>query len=202
MVFPSPGGPAREILGSMADVTRLLDVAAAGEPHAAADQLPLVYDELRKLAAARMAEEKPGQTLQGTALVHEAYARLVGGAQPRDWDLRGHFFAAAAEAMHRIFVNKAPVAELKVRWRGDLDAEALAAPEPDLDLAALVAALKRSWPDRSSFGTSPSGPWLTKAVRGVGECCSSPQLGRDHSGTAVSPAARSFTLSILDPVDV
>src|SRR5262245_7082703 len=91
----------------MADVTRLLDAAAAGDPHAAAELLPLVYDELRKLAAARMAEEKPGQTLQPTALVHEAYLRLVGGAQPRDWDGRGHFFAAAAEAMRRILVDTA-----------------------------------------------------------------------------------------------
>jgi RNA polymerase sigma factor (TIGR02999 family) len=69
--------------------------------------LPLVYDELRKLAATRLAEERPGQTLQPTALVHEAYLRLVGGAQPQDWDGRGHFFAAAAEAMRRILVEAA-----------------------------------------------------------------------------------------------
>src|SRR5262245_26164648 len=95
------------MLGGMADVTRLLDAAAAGDPKAAAELLPLVYDELRKLAAARMADEQPGQTLQATALVHEAYLRLVGGAQPRDWDGRGHFFAAAAEAMRRILVESA-----------------------------------------------------------------------------------------------
>jgi RNA polymerase sigma factor (TIGR02999 family) len=91
----------------MPDVTRLLDAAAAGDPRAAADLLPLVYDELRKLAAARLAGEKPGQTLQPTALVHEAYLRLVGGSQPRGWHGHGHFFAAAAEAMRRIVVETA-----------------------------------------------------------------------------------------------
>jgi RNA polymerase sigma factor (TIGR02999 family) len=91
----------------MADVTQLLDEAAAGDPKAAAELLPLVYDELRKLAAARMAEEKPGQTLQATALVHEAYVRLVGPNQDRPWNGRGHFFAAAAEAMRRILVETA-----------------------------------------------------------------------------------------------
>src|SRR3954449_1041731 len=90
----------------MADATRLLDAAAAGDPRAAAELLPLVYDELRKLAAARLAAEKPGQTLQPTALVHEAYLRLVGGEE-RAWDSRGHFFAAAAEAMRRIVVETA-----------------------------------------------------------------------------------------------
>jgi RNA polymerase sigma factor (TIGR02999 family) len=91
----------------MADVTRLLDAAAAGDPHAAAELLPLVYEELRKLAAARMAEERPGHTLQATALVHEAYVRLVGSADPSVWAGRGHFFAAAAEAMRRILVEQA-----------------------------------------------------------------------------------------------
>jgi RNA polymerase sigma factor (TIGR02999 family) len=91
----------------MPDVTRLLDAAAAGDRRAAADLLPLVYSELRTLAAARMAAEKPGQTLQATALVHEAYLRLVGGAEPQDWNGRGHFFAAAAEAMRRILIEVA-----------------------------------------------------------------------------------------------
>ena len=94
------------MLGGMADVTQLLDAAAAGDPKAAAELLPLVYDELRKLAATRMAGEKPGQTLQPTALVHEAYLRLVGGGE-RAWDSRGHFFAAAAEAMRHIVVESA-----------------------------------------------------------------------------------------------
>ena len=91
----------------MSDVTRLLDAAAAGDSRAAADLLPLVYDELRKLAAARMAAEAPGHTLQPTALVHEAYLRLVGPADGSRWDGRGHFFAAAAEAMRRILVEQA-----------------------------------------------------------------------------------------------
>ena len=90
----------------MSDVTRLLDAAAAGDHQAAADLLPLVYDELRRLAATRMAGEKPGHILQPTALVHEAYLRLVGGGE-RAWDSRGHFFAAAAEAMRRIVVEAA-----------------------------------------------------------------------------------------------
>src|SRR4051812_49392672 len=91
----------------MPDVTRLLDAAAGGDPQAASALLPLVYAELRNLAAARLAKEKAGHTLQPTALVHEAYVRLVGGAQPQDWDGRGHFFAAAAESMRRILVEAA-----------------------------------------------------------------------------------------------
>src|SRR5688572_15439117 len=91
----------------MPDVTRLLDAAAAGDRQAAADLLPLVYDELRALAAARMADEAPGHTLDATALVHEAYLRLVGPADAARWDGRGHFFAAAAEAMRRILVDAA-----------------------------------------------------------------------------------------------
>src|SRR5215207_9198043 len=91
----------------MPDVTRLLDAAAAGDRHAAADLLPLVYDELRKLAAARMAAESPDHTLQPTALVHEAYLRLVGNDPRQPWNSRGHFFAAAAEAMRRILVEAA-----------------------------------------------------------------------------------------------
>src|SRR5436189_763747 len=91
----------------MSDVTRILNAIEAGDPQAAAALLPLVYDELRKLAAQRLAEEKPGQTLQATALVHEAYLRLVGAEKGQHWDNRGHFFAAAAEAMRRILINRA-----------------------------------------------------------------------------------------------
>jgi RNA polymerase sigma factor (TIGR02999 family) len=91
----------------MPDITRLLDAAAAGDPAAAAELLPLVYDELRRLAAAKLANEKPGQTLDATALVHEAYLRLVGANAPDGWNGRGHFFAAAAEAMRRILINRA-----------------------------------------------------------------------------------------------
>jgi RNA polymerase sigma factor (TIGR02999 family) len=129
----------------MSDVTLLLDAAAAGDPKAAAELMPLVYDELRKLAAARMAEEKPGQTLQATALVHEAYLRLVGGGQPDRWDGRGHFFAAAAEAMRRILVENA-----RRRGRachgGDrrrVELSDLPASVPDEDILALDEALSR-----------------------------------------------------------
>src|SRR5437763_865528 len=95
------------MLTGMSDVTRLLDAAAAGDRRAAADLLPLVYAELRKLAAAWLARERPGQTLDATALVHEAYLRLVGGARPDGWNGRGHFFGAAAEAMRRILIDQA-----------------------------------------------------------------------------------------------
>jgi RNA polymerase sigma factor (TIGR02999 family) len=91
----------------MGEITQLLNTVAAGDPRAATALLPLVYDELRALAAARMAGEASGHTLQPTALVHEAYLRLVGGSQPDDWNGRGHFFAAAAEAMRRILVEAA-----------------------------------------------------------------------------------------------
>jgi RNA polymerase sigma factor (TIGR02999 family) len=95
------------MLGIVADVTQILNAIEQGDPKAATELLPLVYDELRKLAAARLADEKPGQTLQPTALVHEAYVRLVGDGPARDWNGRGHFFAAAAEAMRRILVEAA-----------------------------------------------------------------------------------------------
>jgi RNA polymerase sigma factor (TIGR02999 family) len=91
----------------MSEVTRILSAVERGDPQAAAELLPLVYEELRKLAGARMAEERGDHTLQPTALVHEAYLRLVGGGQSNDWDGRGHFFAAAAEAMRRILVESA-----------------------------------------------------------------------------------------------
>src|SRR5438093_9015111 len=91
----------------MSDVTRILSQIEQGDAQAAEKLLPLVYDELRKLAAVKLAQEKPGQTLQATALVHEAYLRLVGGGERQQWDSRGHFFAAAAEAMRRILVDQA-----------------------------------------------------------------------------------------------
>src|SRR5215471_21447055 len=91
----------------MNEVTRLLNAMDRGDPHAAAQLLPLVYDELRRLAAARLAAEPSGNTLQPTALVHEAYLRLVGTPDGDRWDHRGHFFAAAAEAMRRILIENA-----------------------------------------------------------------------------------------------
>jgi RNA polymerase sigma factor (TIGR02999 family) len=92
---------------SVADVTQILTAIEQGDPHAAAELLPLVYGELRKLAAVRLADEKSGQTLEATALVHEAYLRLVGSGQTHGWKGRGHFFAAAAEAMRRILIDQA-----------------------------------------------------------------------------------------------
>ncbi len=91
----------------MTDVTQILNAIEQGDPSAAEQLLPLVYNELRKLAAAKMAQENPGQTLQATALVHEAYIRLVDVGKAQHWDSRGHFFSAAAEAMRRILVNRA-----------------------------------------------------------------------------------------------
>jgi RNA polymerase sigma factor (TIGR02999 family) len=90
----------------VSEVTRILDAVAQGDPKAAEELLPLVYEELRHLAAAKMAKEAPGQTLQPTALVHEAWLRLVGSG-PQDWNSRGHFFGAAAEAMRRILIERA-----------------------------------------------------------------------------------------------
>src|SRR5262245_53031322 len=92
---------------AMSDVTRILSQIESGDPQAAERLLPLVYEELRKLAAAKLAHEKPGQTLQATALVHEAYVRLVDGQQMQNWNSRGHFFGAAAEAMRRILIERA-----------------------------------------------------------------------------------------------
>jgi len=130
------------------EVTQVLQQAGLGDPSAAEQLLPLVYDELRKLAAARLASEKPGQTLQATALVHEAYMRLVGSKDSeQSWDNRGHFFAAAAEAMRRILVDHARRKEAAKRGGGrhqfDLDRLSLCLGEetPTLELLALDEAL-------------------------------------------------------------
>ena len=131
----------------MSDVTSLLDAAAAGDPRAAGELLPLVYDELRKLAASRLAAEKPGQTLQATALVHEAYLRLIGGDPGQAWNGRGHFFAAAAEAMRRILVDAARRKQTEKhggdRERVDLSAIDLAVEGPAVDLLELDEALEK-----------------------------------------------------------
>jgi RNA polymerase sigma factor (TIGR02999 family) len=133
------------MLGSMADVTRILEAIGQGDPHAADQLLPLIYDELRKLAAARLADEKAGQTLQPTALVHEAYLRLVDVEKAQHWNSRGHFFAAAAEAMRRLLVENARKRRrLKRggdRQRLDLDALQLSVPEAGDELLALDEAL-------------------------------------------------------------
>lgn len=128
----------------MADVTYLLNAIDAGEPDAAEQLLTLVYDDLRRLAARRLAKEAPGQTLQPTALVHEAYLRLLGNKEAR-WDGRAHFFAAAAQAMRRILVESARRKRTLKRGAGaarqELDESALLAPEPREDLLALDEAL-------------------------------------------------------------
>jgi RNA polymerase sigma factor (TIGR02999 family) len=129
----------------VSDVTRLLDAAASGDRQAAAELLPLVYAELRTLAAARMAHESPGHTLPPTALVHEAYLRLVGGDVARRWDGRGHFFAAAAEAMRRILIDHARMkaAEKRGGDRGRDELPDLPAAGRDERLLALDEALTR-----------------------------------------------------------
>ena len=131
----------------MSDVTRILSELESGDPSAAEQLLPIVYNELRKLAAAKLAQEKPGQTLQATALVHEAYIRLVDVEQARHWDSRGHFFSAAAEAMRRILVEHARAKGRQKRGGGmervDLDSECAIAESPRLDLLALDEALTK-----------------------------------------------------------
>jgi RNA polymerase sigma factor (TIGR02999 family) len=131
----------------MTEVTRILRQIEQGEPVAAEQLLPLVYDELRRLAAARLADEFPGQTLQPTALVHEAYVRLVDVKQAQAWESRGHFFAAAAEAMRRILVDAARRKRREKhggdRKRVSLDAAAPEAPASRHDLVELDAALTR-----------------------------------------------------------
>jgi RNA polymerase sigma factor (TIGR02999 family) len=131
----------------MSDVTRILSAIEEGDPSAAEQLLPLVYEELRKLAAARLAEEKPGQTLQATALVHEVYLRLVDVERAQQWDSRGHFFSAAAEAMRRILVERARRKSTS-RAGGSLQRVELssAVPEvrgPELDVIALHEALQK-----------------------------------------------------------
>jgi RNA polymerase sigma factor (TIGR02999 family) len=126
-------------------VTGILQAIEEGDPHAAEQLLPLVYDELRKLAAAKLAREKPGQTLQPTALVHEAYLRLVAPAKGQAWDSRGHFFAAAAEAMRRILIDNARRKQRRKRGgsapRVQLDPAQLTYSSPAEDLLDLNDAL-------------------------------------------------------------
>jgi RNA polymerase sigma factor (TIGR02999 family) len=131
----------------MRDVTQILEAIRQGDGHAADELLPLVYDELRRLAAHKLAGEAPGQSLQATALVHEAYVRLVDQEVQQRWDNRGHFFAAAAEAMRRILVENArrkrSVKHGGTYARQDFEEAQLAAPEPSEDLLALDEALNR-----------------------------------------------------------
>jgi RNA polymerase sigma factor (TIGR02999 family) len=133
----------------MNEVTRIITAIEQGDPHASAQLLPLVYDELRRLAAQKLAQEKPGQTLQATALVHEAYLRLVSDANTQTWENRRHFFAAAAEAMRRVLVEKAR-RKRRLRHGGGLQKQPLEENEPavvspvdPVDLLALDEALDR-----------------------------------------------------------
>ena len=131
----------------MSDVTRILSQIESGDPLAAEQLLPIVYDELRKLAAAKLAQEKPGQTLQATALVHDAYIRLVNVEKAQHWDSRGHFFAAAAEAMRRILVEQAR-AKLRhkrggARKRFDVDTIDIAVQATPDQLLAVDEALEK-----------------------------------------------------------
>ena len=131
----------------MSDVTRILSQIESGDPAAAEQLLPLVYDELRKLAAEKMAQEKPGQTLQATALVHEAYIRLVDVEKAQHWDSRGHFFTAASEAMRRILVDRARHKETLraggLSERVDIGQVEPAMEDPRVDLIALNEALEK-----------------------------------------------------------
>jgi RNA polymerase sigma factor (TIGR02999 family) len=131
----------------MSEITQILCAIEQGDPHAAEQLLPLVYDELRQLAAQKMAQEKPGQTLQATALVHEAYLRLVDAASAPRWNSRGHFFAAAAEAMRRILIEKARRKNRSKhggdRQRLELDEALCVSDPPTEDLLGLDVALTR-----------------------------------------------------------
>jgi RNA polymerase sigma factor (TIGR02999 family) len=135
------------IFRPMSEVTRILSAIEQGDPNTAGPLLPQVYDELRRLAAQKLAQEKPGQTLEATALVHEAYLRLVDTEKSPHWNGRGHFFAAAAEAMRRILIDQArhkqPLRRGGGRKREDPAHIKIAAPEPSLDVLALEEALER-----------------------------------------------------------
>jgi RNA polymerase sigma factor (TIGR02999 family) len=142
----------------MSEVTRILSAIEAGDPHAPEQLLPLVYDELRKLAAQRLAQEKPGQTLEATGLVHEAYLRLVDTAKAQPWNSRGHFFAAAAEAMRRILVENARRKGRRKRggaWRRwDVQLGEPAVEGPDVDILAVdeaLTALAQEHPEKAEL---------------------------------------------------
>ena len=151
-----PGG--RGMLEVMDQVTHVLSAIERGDSGASEKLLPLVYEELRRLAAHKLASERPGQTLQPTALVHEAYLRLVAGAAPQNWNGRGHFFAAAAEAMRRILVESAR-RKSRLKRGGDnkrIDAplEELAAPLPDdrlLQVDEALSQFEREFPDKAAI---------------------------------------------------
>jgi RNA polymerase sigma factor (TIGR02999 family) len=182
----------------MSEVTHILSAIEQGDRHAAGQLLPLVYDELRKLAAQKLAQEKPGQTLQATALVHEAYLRLVDGAQAQHWNSRGHFFAAAAEAMRRILVDQARRRSALKRG-GEAEREALepsgiVAPTADERLLAVhealddlartdpeVATAVAGSPTQTCCGGMPSTPTARPATGTPWRRLGAPEAGRSPS---------------------
>ena len=179
----------------MTNVTRILSAIEQGDPHAAEQLLPLVYDELRKLAAQKMALERSGQTLQATALVHEAYLRLVDVKKVQDWSSRGHFFAAAAEAMRRILVEQARrKGRLKRgggRERVDLEQVEIAFAGPADDLVALDDALARlaeKHPEKAELVKLRYFAGLT--VNEAPRCSVFPR--QPWTGTGVTPVPGSF----------
>jgi RNA polymerase sigma factor (TIGR02999 family) len=172
------------------NVTQILSAIERGDGQAASELLPLVYDELRKLAAQRLNQEKPCQTLQATALVHEAYLRLLGNDAAAHWNSRGHFFAAAAEAMRRILVEsarrKASVKHGGHRRRVDLDSDCLASEPASLDLIALDEALSKL------ASTEPAKAELVKLRFFAG--LSMPEAA-DVLGVSLATAERSWTFA-------
>ena len=191
----------------MSDVTRILSQIESGDPSAAEQLLPLVYDELRKLAAAKLAQEKPGQTLQATALVHEAYIRLVDGEKAQHWDSRGHFFAAAAEAMRRILVENARRKQSRQAWRQvervELDADQIVGAQPQHDLLALDEALdalaehdaRKRRAGQAALFRRPDDPAKPPKSLGI----SRSQLPTQHWAYAKCVAACSTLLTDIDP---
>jgi RNA polymerase sigma factor (TIGR02999 family) len=183
----------------MSDVTRVLLQIGKGDPTAANQLLPLVYDELRKLAAAKLAQEKPGQTLQATALVHEAYLRLVGGDQDQAWDSRGHFFAAAAEAIRRILIDQARRKQ-SLKRGGELCQVALViepvAAEGEVDVLTLDEAL-----DRLAARDAQAADLVKlRFFAGLTAAQSADALGiSERTADRVWAYARSFLLKELEP---
>lgn len=145
VIIPATGGLHLETI-SMTHVTQILNAIEQGDPKAAEQLLPLVYEELRKLAAVKLAQEKPGQTLEATALVHEAYLSEAGGGKGQSWDSRGHFFSAAAEAMRRILVEQArrkqALRQGGQHQRREVDLDGLSQPESSDELLAIDDALR------------------------------------------------------------